>query len=104
MTITLVAFGLALAVALIDVARGLFDPGEAHPLERLAHPLAGIAPLFIAVGFAYVLVVPGEMPVGTTTEHVAEMQQLIGLGVAGIAMLVLACVFAAIGAVRTNDG
>ena len=102
-TITLAAFGLAFAVALIDVVRGLFDPGEAHPLERLAHPLAGIAPLFIAVGFAYVLVVPGEMPVGTTAAHVAEMQQLIGLGVAGVVMLVLACVFAAIGAARTND-
>lgn len=97
-TIAVIAFGLALVVALIDVVRGLFDPHEAHPLERLAHPLAGIAPACIAVGFAFVLVVPGEMPLGATEAHMIEMRQLIGLGLAGVAMLVLSWLLAAVGA------
>lgn len=96
--VTAVAFGIALLVALIDIVRGMFDAGEAHPLERLAHPLAGIAPACIAIGFAFVLVIPGEIPLGATSDHVDEMQQLIWLGVAGVAMLLLAEVCAGAGA------
>ena len=96
-TVIAVTFALALVVAFGDIIRGFFDDGEAHPLERLAHPLAGIAPACIAVGFAFVLVVPGEIPREATEAHVQEMRQLVWVGVAGVGMLVLSCVFAVLG-------
>ncbi|MGO1609818.1 MAG: hypothetical protein ACTHYY_01935 [Agrococcus casei] len=96
-TVIAIAFALALVVAFGDIVRGFFDGGEAHPLERIAHPLAGIAPALIAVGFAFVLVVPGEIPNEATDAHVQEMSQFVLAGVAGVGVLVLACVFAVAG-------
>ena len=96
-----VAFTLALAVAVSDVVRNVARSGE-HPLAMLAHPIVGLAVACIAVGFAFVLVWPGQVPLGSTEVHLQAMRAWWALGAGGVVALVVALVFGVAGARRVG--
>ena len=104
LAISAAAFAVALLVALADVVRSVARGTAVDPLELLAHPFAAFGVAGIAVGLAFVLVWPGQVPVGATEDHLAELQQWWWAGAAGIAALAAALVLGVAGAAPRRHG
>ena len=96
--IAAVAFAMALAVAVVDVVRSAARGGEADPRELLSHPFAAFGAAGIAVGFAFLLVWPGQVPVGSAEIHLEIMRGWWWVGAVGVGSLLIAAVLSVTGA------